>query len=200
MGDIGPDPTRFFIVAIAASLGGIPAISQVLSALTPDFPGAILVIQHLERLRPSHLTELLARRTALRVKEARNGAVLQPGTVYVAPPDRHLLVLPDGTIALTRTPLVQYVRPSADLLFESIADNFHDRAIAVILTGTGRDGIEGAQMIHQKGGTVIAQSPETATSRGMPGGAIRSGFVHRVLPLNQIAPVLESLVTAGGGP
>src|SRR5688500_14381958 len=130
----------FEIIAIAASAGGLKALTEVLGGLPKDFPAAIVVVQHIDRRHRSLLAEILSRRTALAVHEAREGAPIEPGSAYIAPSDRHLLVNPDRTIALTQTELVHFVRPSADLLFESTAASYKARAIAVVLSGTGSDG------------------------------------------------------------
>jgi len=124
---------------------------------------------------------------------------LQPGIVYIAPPNRHLLVNPDGTLFLTETKLVHFVRPSADPLFESVAASFKHRAIAVVLTGTGSDGAMGLRAIQQMGGTIIAQDEATSEFFGMPGAAINTGHVDFILPLHEIPCTLISLVTTGGG-
>src|SRR5689334_6363854 len=111
----------FDLVAVAASAGGLKAISEVVAGLPRDFPAALAVVQHLDPRHRSLLAEILSRRTLLRVKEAVEGDRLACGIAYIAPPDRHLLVNPDGSLSLSRTKLVHFVRPSADLLFESAA-------------------------------------------------------------------------------
>jgi two-component system, chemotaxis family, protein-glutamate methylesterase/glutaminase len=138
----------------------------------------------------------LNRHTALTVKEAEAGDMLVPGTAFIAPPNKHLLVNPGGTLSLSDSELVHFVRPSADLLFESVAGSFKERAIAVVLTGTGNDGAMGVRAIKKMGGTVIAQDEATSDFFGMPGGAIQTGNVDFVLPLNEIAPALVTLVMA----
>jgi two-component system chemotaxis response regulator CheB len=140
------------------------------------------------------MADILSRRTRLRVKQAAEGEALEVGNVYIAPPNRHLLVDPDGTLALSESELVHFVRPSADLLFESVAAVFRDRAIAVVLSGTGRDGAMGVTAIKKVGGTVIAQDPGSAEFPGMPEEAIHTGDVDFVLPLEEIAPALVTLV------
>jgi len=120
-----------------------------------------------------------------------------PGAVYIAPPDRHLLVNPDGTLSLSQSELVHFVRPSADLLFESVAASYRERAIAVVLTGTGSDGSMGVQAIKKMGGTVIAQNQQSAEFGGMPAAAVQSGAVDFVLPLDEIASALVTLVMKG---
>src|SRR5689334_16680501 len=124
---------------MAASAGGLQALSVVLSGLRPDLPAAILVVQHLDRRHHSLMAEILDRRTLLRVKQAQQGEALSLGTVLIAPPNEHLLVSPAGTVSLSHAELVHFVRPSADLLFESVAASFRDCVIAVVLSGTGID-------------------------------------------------------------
>ncbi len=143
------------VVAIAASAGGLRALIEVLSHLPAEFPAAVVVVQHLDPRHRSLMAEILSRGTALRVKQAEEGDRLETGTAYIAPPNRHLLVNPDGTLSLSSSELVRFVRPSADLLFESAAGSYRDRAIAVVLTGTGSDGAMGVEAIKKMGGTVI---------------------------------------------
>src|SRR5512143_2163985 len=187
----------FDVVAIAASAGGLNALGLVLSGLPELFPAAVLIVQHLDPLHPSFMADILKRRTALQVKEAEEGERLRLGTVFIAPPNRHLLVNPDASIALTQTELVHFVRPSADLLFESVAAVFRDRAIAVVLSGSGSDGSMGVGAIKKMGGQVIAQDEQSSEFFGMPGAAIQTGNVDRVLPLNEIPVTLVQMVTKG---
>jgi len=189
-----PD-AAFDVVAIAASAGGLSALSALLSALPASFPAAVLIVQHVDPRHRSLMAEILARRSSLRIKEAEDGDSLAAGTVYIAPPNRHLLANSDGTLSLTQSELVHFVRPSADLLFESVAASYKDRAIAVVLTGSGSDGSMGVQAIKKLGGTVIAQDPQNAEFSGMPAAAIQSGAADFVLPLGEIAAALVSLVT-----
>ena len=128
------------------------------------------------------------------MKQAEDGDRIEPGTVYIAPPDNHLLANADGSLSLTQTELVHFVRPSADLLFESVAASFRDRAIAVVLTGSGADGAMGVRAIKKMGGTVIAQDEETSEFFAMPSAAIATGQVDFVLPLEEIRPALVTLV------
>ena len=143
------------------------------------------------------MADILSRRTVLQVKQAAEGESLCPGTVYIAPPNRHLLVNPDGTLSLSQSELVHFVRPSADLLFESVAASYRERAIAVVLTGTGSDGTMGVEAIKKMNGTVIAQDRETSEFFGMPSAAIHSGRVDFILPLNEIPTALVTLVMKG---
>lgn len=188
----------FDVVACASSAGGLNALSELLARLPPDFPGAVLVVQHLDPRHRSLMADILARRTALRVKQAEAGERLEAGTVYIAPPNRHLLVDSDGRLALADSELVHFLRPSADLLFESVAERFRDRAIAVVLSGTGKDGAIGVTAIKSTGGTVIVQDPGTAEFAGMPLEAIQTGSVDFVLPVEEIPDALVTLVMKSG--
>ncbi|HLV78627.1 MAG TPA: chemotaxis protein CheB [Chthonomonadaceae bacterium] len=184
----------FDVVALATSAGGLNALTQILAALPADFPVPVVVVQHLDPRHRSLLAEILGRRSCLAVKEAREGEKLCPGAVYIAPPDHHLLITLEGTISLTDTELVHFVRPSADLLFESVAASYKERAIAVVLTGTGIDGSMGLTAIKKMGGTVIAEDRNTAEFSGMPGAAIHTGHVDFVLSLQEIGPALVTLI------
>jgi two-component system chemotaxis response regulator CheB len=184
----------FEIVALAASAGGLHALGQVLSGLPADFPASVVVVQHLDPRHHSLMAEILGRRTEMQVKQAEDGDALAPGTVYIAPPDNHLLVNGDGTLSLSHSELVHFVRPSADLLFESVAASYEDRAITVVLTGAGRDGAMGVEAVKKMGGTTIVQNEETAEHVGMPSAAIATHKVDFVLALDEIPSALVTLV------
>jgi two-component system, chemotaxis family, protein-glutamate methylesterase/glutaminase len=145
------------------------------------------------------MAEILAKRTALPVKEAAQGERARAGHVYIAPPNRHLLVNAAGRLELTQTELVHFVRPSADLLFESAAAAYGERAIAVVLSGTGHDGSMGVKAIKKTGGTVIVQDARDAEFGGMPAAALATGMVDFVLPLDEIAPALQKLCAVPHG-
>jgi two-component system chemotaxis response regulator CheB len=181
------------VVALVASAGGLDALSEVLSALPASFPAAVLVLQHVQSGRRSLLPEILAARTGLRVRAAENGDLLCAGTVYVAPPGRHLRITAGRTLALTDTPPVHFSRPSADVLLSSLADAGAPVA-AVVLTGRGVDGAAGSVLVHRGGGTVLAQDEATSLHFGMPGAAASAGGVSEVLPLSDIAPRLLRLL------
>jgi two-component system chemotaxis response regulator CheB len=184
----------FDVIAIAASAGGLRAISAVLRSISASLPAALIVLQHLTPDRRSLLPGILARVARLPVREAAEGVTIEPGNIYVAGPSEHIIVGPGGVIELTHTELVHHVRPSADLLFNSVANIYGRRAIAVVLTGSGADGAEGALNVKGAGGLVIAQDKATSEFFSMPDAAIRSGSVDLVLPLDEIGPMLEHLV------
>lgn len=182
------------IIAIASSRGGIEALKQVLGNLPGDFPGAIVVVQHLSSLFKSHLAAILDRVTPLQVKTATEGAMLFPSTVHVAPSDRHVIVNHNGSLSLSDAAREHFVRPSAEYTFKSLADNYQHKAIAVVLTGYDGDGSEGVKVIKTLGGKVIAQDRETSVEFGMPQTAIETGCVDLVLPIHEIADGIMSIV------
>ncbi|MDB9520894.1 chemotaxis protein CheB [Dolichospermum circinale CS-1225] len=188
---------NFDIVAVAASAGGLTALIEVLTDLPADFKAAIVIVQHLDPRHPSLMAEILSRRTVLKVISAKEGDTLTPGTVYIAPPDNHLLINGDGKVSLSQSEMVHFLRPSADLLFESVAASYQARAIAVVLTGTGTDGAMGVEAIKKMGGTVIVEDAKTAEFPGMPAAAIKTGNVDIILPLAEISLALRTLIMSG---
>ncbi|MCX5204287.1 chemotaxis protein CheB [Streptomyces sp. NBC_00237] len=191
---------RYDVVAVASSAGGIRGLGVLLAGLGADFPLPVVVVQHLARQHRTYIAEVLARRSALPVKLAEAGERLGAGQVYVAPPNRHLLVHAHGLLELSTTELVHFVRPSADLLFTSVADSYGPRALVCVLTGTGVDGATGVSRVKEAHGTVLAEDPESAEFNGMPSAAVATGAVDRVLPLEDLAAELRALVGATGAP
>ncbi|ATL29216.1 chemotaxis protein CheB [Streptomyces formicae] len=189
-------PVPYAIVAVASSAGGIQALIALLAELGPDLPVPVLVVQHLDPRHRTVIADVLARRAELPVKLAQDGEYARNGVIHIAPPDRHLLVNSDGLLTLSDTELVHFVRPSADLLFESVAGAYGSRAIVCVLTGTGVDGAMGAEAVSSRGGTVIVQDPADAQYPGMPQAAIDAGAADFVLPLEEIAAVVRGLVEA----
>ncbi|MEW2525507.1 chemotaxis protein CheB [Streptomyces sp. NPDC047071] len=189
-----PGEDAYAVAAIASSAGGIHALGVLLGELGADLPVPLLVVQHLDRRHSTVIADVLARRTELNVKLAEQDERTEPGTVYIAPPDRHLLVASDGILTLSNSALVHFVRPSADLLFESVAGAYGPRAIAAVLTGTGVDGAMGVDAVKSRGGTVIVQDPQSAEFTSMPQTALGTGAVDFVLPLEEIAAVIRGLV------
>ncbi|MFC7308629.1 chemotaxis protein CheB [Streptomyces monticola] len=189
-----PTADGYAAVTVASSAGGIRGLSTLLGALGPALPVPVLVVQHLDPQHRTAIAEILGRRTPLDVKLAENDEHARPGTVHIAPPDRHLLITADGVLALTDAARVNFVRPSADLLFRSAAEVYGPRVIACVLTGTGHDGAVGVDAVKSRGGTVIVQDPRTAEFSGMPEAAVGTGAVDRVLPLDEIAAAIRVLV------
>jgi two-component system chemotaxis response regulator CheB len=190
------DPAPYEVVALASSAGGIHALGVVLAGLRPELSVPVLIVQHLDRRHKTIIAEVLGRRTELPVRLAAAGERARPGCAYIAPPDHHLLVGPSGMLSLSDSELVHFVRPSADLLFESVAGAYGPAAIACVLTGTGNDGAMGVSAVKSRGGTVIAQDPDNAEFRGMPDAAVAAGAVDFLLPLDEIASVITGLVEA----
>lgn len=181
------------VVALGASAGGPLVLGDVLSALPEDVDAAVVVVLHLLADHPSLLPQVLARRTQLPVVQAADGQLLEPGQVYVAPPDAHLTVDPvERRVVLDRSAPLRYHRPSIDVTLTSLADAFGARTIAVVLSGTGTDGAAGAEHVHAAGGTVLAQ--DAAEFAAMPQAAFDTGAVDRFLPLREIAPAIVELV------
>jgi two-component system chemotaxis response regulator CheB len=179
------------LIVIAASAGGLDALSRVLSTLPRDFAAAIAIVQHRSEVQSDLLPLLLAERTALCVRHARNGDLLAPGTVYVCPPGMHMLT--ERSIRLVPGPRLNHVRPSADLMFRSSARAYGDGTIGVILSGKGSDGAFGTLTILEAGGSAIAQDPSTCAYDEMPSAALACGDVARV-SLDAISGVLQKLV------
>ena len=186
-------PRRYVLVVMAASAGGVQALQKVLSALPPDFPLPIAIVQHRTGNPPNLLARVLGRHTALSVKTAESGEDLKPGTVYLAPPRQHLVVRRDASLALFDGRKIRHVHSSANPLFASAAQVYGEGVIAVVLTGGDRDATDGVQTVHHHGGVVIAQDQATSAVFSMPHSAIETGTVHSVLPLAAIAPELQRL-------
>lgn len=195
-----PKPTRLRTgrsgraIAVAASTGGPAALQQVFGAMAADFPAPILVVQHIAPGFVDGLISWLGGTGGLRVKKAVENEFLQPGTVYVAADGRHLGISMDGRVVLSADPAIGGFRPSATFLFESVGRVFGSGAVGVILTGMGRDGVEGLRALRGCGGHVVAQDEKTSVVFGMPCAAIDAGVVNAVLPLPEIAAHLVRAV------
>jgi two-component system, chemotaxis family, protein-glutamate methylesterase/glutaminase len=189
--------SRFEVVAIGASAGGLSALRQLLEPLPASFPLPLLIVQHLAPSHVSLLAHILSRHTRLTVKEAEHGATLAPGHAYIAPPGQHLLAGPSGTLELTDTELVHFSRPSVDKLFESVAKRYGAQGIAIILTGAGKDGAAGLRAVKKAGGVTIVQDPRTAEYSSMPHFAVATQSADHVLSMERIPSFLLDLVTRG---
>ena len=181
------------VIAIGISTGGPNALQFVLSQIPGEFTGTILVVQHM----PEGFTEMFAKRLdeccQLDVHEARSGDLLLAGRVLICPGNRHMMVrhMPRGDMAvLSDAPPVNGHRPSADVLFHSVAQEFGPSAVGIIMTGMGEDGAEGLGAIKNAGGITIAQSEDTCVVAGMPRAAITKGFASKVVPLDALASFL----------
>jgi two-component system chemotaxis response regulator CheB len=191
--EVRPEATR--IVAIGISTGGPQALQYLLPQLPKNFPGSIVIVQHM----PEGFTEMFSRRLEeicpIKVKEAQSGDLLLAGRVLICPGNRHIKVkrLPMGDVAVLNDELrVNGHRPSADVLFKSVAEEFGEKGIGVIMTGMGEDGAQGLGLVKAAGGMTIAQSEESCVVFGMPKAAIERGYAVRVVPLDAIANTLQA--------
>lgn len=178
-------------VVIGASAGGIEALSRILPGLDERSRAAYLVVLHLPRNRPSRLAEVLGARCALPVVEAEDKAPVVPGTVYVAPPDYHMLVDEGPALALSVDEPIQFSRPSIDALFESAADVYGSRLLGIVMTGASEDGAQGLAAVATAGGTVVVQDPEEAQAPTLPRGALNRVPSAQVLGVDAIRELLR---------
>lgn len=179
-------------IVIGASAGGIDALGQILPALPHDFRRPVFVVLHLPRERPSLLVDIFQPKCARPVREAQDKEPVEPGTVYFAPPDYHLLVDRGPAVALSADDLVNHSRPSVDVLFESAADLYGPRLAAVVLTGASHDGAAGLRAVHEAGGVAIVQDPATALSPMMIEAALAQVPAARILSLPAIAAAIAA--------
>jgi two-component system chemotaxis response regulator CheB len=185
---------RGSIVALAASTGGPGALRSVLDALPYDFPLPILIVQHLAPGFVTGFAEWLGTSCRLQVKVAVEGERVTPGRVYIAPEDRHLAVSLGGLVRTPSDPPVDGFRPSATVMFDSVAAAFGAGTLAAILTGMGRDGVFGLRRVRERGGRIIAQDEQTCSVFGMPAAAIDEGLADFVLPISSVPTKLVELI------
>lgn len=177
-------------IGVAASAGGPGAIATLLSQLSPSFPGCVAVVQHLPKGFAASFVDFLRSRTQLRVKLVSDGAMREPGTVLVAPDDRHLVVSAKNHVRAVDSPPVGGFRPSATVLFDSMADVLGPAGIGVVLSGMGTDGAEGLLRMRKRGALTIAQDEGTSAVYGMPRAAAERGAAALVVPLGKVAQTI----------
>ncbi len=180
-------------VVIGVSAGGLTALTFILEMLPANFPLPIIVVQHRSRDERTLLEEILQTKCNISIKQADEKEQIKGGTVYLAPPDYHLLIESDHTFSLAYDAPVNYSRPSIDVLFETAASVFQDKLIAIILTGASSDGAEGIKMVKEYGGLTIAQDPKTAAFPFMPQAAINKDGIQLILGLYEIKDFLLHL-------
>ena len=190
----GPPPAAaprlaYEIVVVGCSLGGLQALEVILDGMPRDFPLPIAVVQHRHQASNETLPSHLRRFSRLPVVDVEDKQWIRPGTVYLAPANYHLLV-ERGEFSLSIDEKVRHSRPSVDVLFQSAADAYGDRTIAVVLTGANNDGARGVQRVKSRGGLVVVQDPDTAEAPQMPRAAIEAVAVDQILRLDQIASYL----------
>ena len=184
---------RVEAVVIGASAGGVEALSILLPALPDTLRAAVFVVLHQPRERPSRLATIFQTKCALPVQEALDKEPVEPGTVYLAPPDYHLLLDRGPCLALSADEPVNYSRPAIDVLFESAADLYRERLLGMILTGGNQDGAAGLAAVQRGGGVTVVQEPQSAQVALMPASALQRVVPDHVLPLAEIAGLLRSL-------
>lgn len=185
---------RFPVVVLAASTGGPATLMKLIPTFPSNFPGAILLVQHMPGAFSGKFSQQLAEITSLRVKEAEQGEMLLPGSMYVCPGSHHLRVSPTGRVTLDDGPRVSGYRPCADLTMETVASYAGPMSLAAVLTGMGSDGARGAVAVKNAGGYVVAQDEATSVIFGMNAEAIRTGAVDQVLPLDGIYQAIEKRI------
>jgi two-component system chemotaxis response regulator CheB len=181
------------VIGIASSTGGPSALSAVLGDLPADYPLPILVVQHVSPGFTTGLVEWLGSVTKMQVDVATYGDRLKPGTIFFAPDDYHLQVTRGGEIELSHDPAYKGLRPSANPLFESLAQHYGKKSMGIILTGMGDDGANGMELLHQAGGLTIAQDKESCVVYGMPNEAMIRNAVDAQMGLGEIASFLKYL-------
>ncbi len=181
-------------VAVGASAGALEALSVVLPRLPAGYPLPVLVVVHLPPDRDSLMVGLLGDSCRLPVREAQDKEPIEPGTIYFAPPDYHLLVEPDRRLSLSGEEPVLFSRPSIDVLFETAAETYGAGLAGVVLTGANGDGARGLRAIRQAGGTALVQRPETAAAAAMPLAALDACPDAVALTLEEIAEYLRGMV------
>jgi two-component system chemotaxis response regulator CheB len=186
---------RIDAIVIGTSAGGVEALARLLPAIPATLAAAILVVVHVPRERPSLLADIFRMKCKLRVEEAVDKAEIKPGCIYFAPPDYHMLADAGQQIALSVDDLVQFSRPSIDVLFESAADIYGARLLGVLLTGGNEDGAAGMAYIAQCGGSTVVHEPAEALAPAMPEGALKVMKPTHVLRLDDIRDLLIFLAT-----
>jgi len=186
-------PSAVGAICIASSTGGPQVVQRLLASLPADFPVPILIVQHINAAFASSLLSWLADSSKLKVKEAKDGDVLAPGTVLVAPADAHLSISGRGKVAVQPGPARDGHLPSANTLLESAAKVYGRRAVGVILTGMGNDGVDGLAAIRAAGGKTVAQNQESSVVFGMPGAAVARGLVDQQVHGDELAELLVKL-------
>lgn len=196
-------PGNVDVIAIGSSTGGPNALAEIIPKLQRDFSVPVLITQHMPSVFTRLLAERLQRNSALKVREAEDGVPLRPGDVWIAPGDYHMTVKRHGTecrISLNQQPPENSCRPSVDVMMRSVAEVYGNRAVAVILTGMGRDGANGCGVIKKRGGFVVAQDQASCVVWGMPRAVEESGVADRIVSLTDIHLELSGCVRSSSSP
>jgi two-component system chemotaxis response regulator CheB len=188
-----PSVTQVEAVCIGTSAGGIEALSTVLPALPATLRVPVFIVIHLPRDRPSLFVDIFGPKCKVPVREAEDKEPVKPGTIYVAPPDYHLMLDRGPFLVLSADEAVNYSRPSIDVLFEAAADVYGRSLMAVLLTGANEDGADGLAAVRAAGGMTVVQSPEEAFASSMPSAALQRGVADHVLTLGGVATLFADL-------
>ncbi|MUP37471.1 chemotaxis protein CheB [Labilibaculum euxinus] len=183
----------FRAAVIGTSYGGLDALKAIIPHLSKDFPLAVFVVLHIGDNKNDSFIRYLKKQSKVKIKEAEEKEEIKPGTVYFAPPNYHILIENDSTIALSADPKIHHSRPSIDVLFESAAWHFKNQLIGILLTGLNKDGALGIKEIQKYAGITIVEDPETATATIMPASAIEIMKPDYILPLDQISKKIIEL-------
>jgi len=189
----GAVPER--LVIIGSSTGGPNALQQVVPRLPGNLPAAVLIVQHMPPGFTNSLAQRLNETSALEVSEAKEGDVLKCGKVFVAPGGYHMFLVSKTVLGLNQNPPVHSVRPAVDVTFESAVGFYKSKLVGVVLTGMGYDGSKGMAMIKKEGGRTIVQNEETCVVYGMPRVVVEMGKADKVLPIQQVADEIVSMLS-----
>lgn len=181
-----PRPEEIGIVGIGISTGGPAALQEVFSKLPSGLPFPILIVQHMPPLFTKSLANRLNGLSGVHIKEAEHMDLLAKGWAYIAPGGQHMTISKQGRIVISEEPRNTLFKPSADVMFKSIAEVFGSRSVGIIMTGMGNDGTEGLQLISERGGYIIAQSPDSCVVSGMPGSVINAKIANEIVSLKDL--------------
>ena len=181
---------KYETIVIGTSAGGLFALTAILGKLPSGYPVPVIVVQHRSKNQKGLLEEVLQRKCEIRIKQADEKEQIKGGFVYIAPPDYHLLIESDKTFSLSSDELVNFSRPSINVLFETAATVFKETLIGIILTGSNNDGADGIVAVSLQGGLTIAQSPDEATFPFMPEASIKTNSVQYTWSLTEIGNFL----------
>lgn len=192
-------PMPYDVLAIGASWGGVEELCKLIAALPKDWTLPMVIVQHQHPYSGKALEQILGKLTSLVVRDVEDKDKIQPGHIYIAPANYHLLLEQDRSFSLSIDAPVNFSRPSIDVTFECLARVFHGRCIGLVMTGANNDGAEGVKKIKEEGGYVMVQSPESAVAPVMPEAAIATGVVDVILTPDDFLPHLLQLLHNGIG-
>jgi two-component system chemotaxis response regulator CheB len=194
----GPSAGPIDIVAIGCSTGGPNALTTVMEKLPPTLGVPVVIVQHMPPVFTRLLADRLRAQTGLRIHEARGGETLEPGAIWIAPGDNHMVVRREAAgrrLALHRGPPENSCRPAVDVLFRSVVESYRGNVLAIVMTGMGQDGLRGCEHVREAGGQIVVQDEPTSVVWGMPGAVATAGLADDIVPLEQIAVEISRRVS-----